>query len=235
MQNYADINLIPIIKRVPGVGDASAFGQRIYSMRIWLKPDVMATYGLVPNDVSAALAEQNIEAAPGQFGEQGGQSFQYTMKYTGRLKNANEFGNMIIRASQNGQILRLSDIARVELGSVSYGSSSTTNGKPSVGVAISQTAGSNAQDVIKGSLQVLQDASKTFPKGINYVSLFNINDFLSASISKVIHYFDRSVHSCIYCCVSVSAGFQIYLNSRNCSAGGYYWHIFLFEFIWIHN
>jgi HAE1 family hydrophobic/amphiphilic exporter-1 len=187
VQNYADINLIPLIKRVPGVGDASAFGQRIYAMRIWLKPDVMATYGLVPSDVSAALAEQNIEAAPGQFGEQGGQAFQYTIKYSGRLKNANEFGNMIIRANPNGQILRLSDIARVELGSVNYGSTSTTNGKPSVGVAISQTAGSNAQDVIKGSLQVLQDASKTFPKGLSYVSLFNINDFLSASISKVIH------------------------------------------------
>lgn len=187
VQNYADINLVPIIKRVPGVGDASAFGQRIYSMRIWLKPDIMATYGLVPGDVSAALAEQNLEAAPGQFGEQGGQSFQYTIKYKGRLKNADEFGNMIIRATPNGQILRLKDIAQVELGSINYGSSSTTNGKPSVGVAISQTAGSNAQDVIKGSLQVLQDASKTFPKGLNYVSLININDFLTASISKVVH------------------------------------------------
>ena len=178
---------MPIIKRVPGVGDASAFGQRIYSMRIWLKPDVMASYGLVPGDVSAALAEQNIEAAPGQFGEQGGQSFQYTLKYKGRLKNADEFGNMIVRATPNGQILRLKDIARVELGAISYGSSSSTNGRPSVGVAISQTAGSNAQEVIKGSLQVLQDASKSFPKGLNYVSLFNINDFLSESISKVLH------------------------------------------------
>ena len=187
VQNYADINLMPIIKRVPGVGDASAFGQRLYSMRIWLKPDVMATYGLIPSDISTALAEQNIEAAPGQFGEQGGQAFQYTIKYTGRLKTVKEFGDMIIRANGNGRILRLSDIGRVELGSINYGSSSSTNGKPSVGVAISQTAGSNAQDVIKGSLQVLQDASTAFPKGLNYISLFNINDFLSASISKVIH------------------------------------------------
>ena len=109
VQNYADINLIPIIKRVPGVGDASAFGQRVYSMRIWMKPDVMATYGLIPADISTALAEQNIEAAPGQFGEQGGQSFQYTIKYKGRLKNAEEFGNMIIRATPGGQILRLKD------------------------------------------------------------------------------------------------------------------------------
>ncbi len=186
VQNYADINLIPIIKRVPGVGDASAFGQMIYAMRIWLKPDVMATYGLVPGDVSAALAEQNIEAAPGQFGEQGKQSFQYTIKYTGRLKNAAAFENIIIRATPGGQILRLKDIAKVELGAQSYGSNSSTNGKPSVGVAISQTAGSNAQDVIKGSLQVLKDASSSFPPGIHYANLFNINDFLSASISKVI-------------------------------------------------
>lgn len=186
VQNYADINLIPIIKRAPGVGDASAFGQMIYAMRIWLKPDVMATYGLVPGDVSAALAEQNIEAAPGQFGEQGKQSFQYTIKYTGRLKNAAAFENIIIRATPGGQILRLKDIAKVELGAQSYGSNSSTNGKPSVGVAISQTAGSNAQDVIKGSLQVLKDASSSFPPGIHYANLFNINDFLSASISKVI-------------------------------------------------
>ncbi len=187
VQNYADINLLPLIKRVPGVGDVSAFGSRVYSMRIWLRPDLMATYGLVPDDVSAALADQNLEAAPGQFGEQGGQAFQYTLKYKGRLKNATEFGNIIIRATPNGQILRLKDIAKVELGSINYGSSSTTNGKPSVVVAISQTAGSNAQEVIKGSLQVLNDASKTFPKGISYVSLINVDDFLSASISKVVH------------------------------------------------
>lgn len=186
VQNYADINLVPLIKRVPGVGDASAFGQKTYAMRIWLKPDVMATYGLVPGDISAALAEQNVEAAPGQFGEQSNQSFQYTIKYKGRLKNAAEFENIIIRATPGGQILRLKDIAEVELGAQNYGSNSTTNGMPSVGVAISQTAGSNAQDVIEGSLQVLKDASSSFPSGIHYVELFNVNDFLSASISKVI-------------------------------------------------
>lgn len=186
LQNYADINLVPLIKRVSGVGDAAAFGQMTYSMRIWLKPDVMATYGLVPGDISAALAEQNVEAALGQFGEQGDQSFQYTIKYKGRLKNAEEFRNIVVKAMPNGHILRLKDIARVELGAISYGSSSTTNGKPSVGVAISQTAGSNAQEVIKGSLQVLDNASASFPNGIHYLALFNINDFLSASISKVL-------------------------------------------------
>jgi len=187
LQNYAEINLTPLIKRVAGVGSATAFGQMDYSMRIWLKPDVMATYGLVPSDISAALAEQNIEAAPGQFGEQGEQSFQYVIKYKGRLKNASEFENIILRSSNNGQLLRLKDIARIELGALNYASSTTTNGKPSVGVAISQTAGSNAKEVIEGSLKVLDDASKTFPKGIHYINLINVNDFLDASIEKVIH------------------------------------------------
>lgn len=187
LQNYANINLIPQIKRVNGVGDATAFGLMDYSMRIWLKPDVMATYGLVPNDVSLALAEQNVEAAPGQFGEQGDQSFQYTLKYSGRLKNEVEFSNIIIKTAENGQILRLKDIARIELGAQSYASTVRFNGKPALGIAINQTAGSNAKDVIEGSIKILDQASLTFPKGVYYTSLVNVNDFLDASIEKVIH------------------------------------------------
>ncbi|MES2456679.1 MAG: efflux RND transporter permease subunit [Bacteroidota bacterium] len=187
LQNYANINLIPQIKRINGVGDASAFGLMDYTMRIWLKPDVMATYGLVPNDVSVALAEQNIEAAPGQFGEQGNESFQYTLKYSGRLKNETEFSNIIVRTGNNGQVLRLKDVARIELGAQSYASSVRFNGKPALGIAINQTAGSNAKEVIEGSLKVLDDASVNFPKGVHYTALININDFLDASIEKVIH------------------------------------------------
>ena len=187
LQNYANINIIPQIKRINGVGDASAFGQLDYSMRIWLKPDVMATYGLVPSDVNAALAEQNIEAAPGQFGEQGNQSFQYTLKYTGRLKDETEFSNIIIRTAANGQILRLKDIARIELGALSYASSVRFNGKPALGIAINQTAGSNAKEVIENSIKALDEASTSFPKGIHYTTLINVNDFLDASIEKVIH------------------------------------------------
>lgn len=186
LQNYAEINLVPLMKRVSGVGEARAFGQMDYAMRIWLKPDVMATYGLIPSDISAVLAEQNIEAAPGQFGERGGQSFQYTLKYKGRLANTSEFENIIIRSGADGQLLRLKDVARLELGAMSYATSSTLNGQPSVGVAISQTAGSNAQTVIQGSLDVLEEASKSFPKGIEYTTLINANDFLDASISKVV-------------------------------------------------
>ncbi|HEX8325995.1 MAG TPA: efflux RND transporter permease subunit [Hymenobacter sp.] len=187
LQNYAEINLVPLIKRVTGVGQSNAFGQMAYSMRLWLRPDVMATYGLVPADISAALAEQNIEAAPGQFGEQGGQSFQYVIKYTGRLKDVSQFENVVVKATPAGQILRLKDIARIELGALSYASTTTTNGKASVGVAVSQTAGSNAKEVIEGSLEVLNNAAKSFPKGIKYVTLVNANDFLDASIEKVIH------------------------------------------------
>src|SRR5690606_5598992 len=186
LQNYAEINLVPLIKRVAGVGEARAFGQMDYSMRIWLKPDIMATYGLIPSDISAALAEQNIEAAPGQFGERGQQSFQYTIKYKGRLANTSEFENIVIRTGDDGKLLRLKDIARIELGAMNYATSSTTNGNPSVGVAISQTAGSNAQLVIEGSLDVLEQASQSFPKGIKYLTLVNANDFLDASISKVV-------------------------------------------------
>ncbi|ACU03405.1 MULTISPECIES: efflux RND transporter permease subunit [Pedobacter] len=187
LQNYANINLIPQIKRINGVGDATAFGLMDYSMRIWLKPEVMATYGLVPNDISVVLAEQNIEAAPGQFGEQGDQSFQYTLKYSGRLKNETEFSNIIVRTAQNGQVLRLKDIARIELGAQSYSSSVKFNGKPALGIAINQTAGSNAKEVIEGAIKVLDESSVNFPKGVHYTALINVNDFLDASIEKVIH------------------------------------------------
>lgn len=187
LQNYANINLVPQIKRIEGVGDVNIFGQKDYSMRIWLRPDVMASYGLVPDDVNAVLAEQNLEAAPGQFGEQGEQSFQYTIKYTGRLKQAEEFGNIVIRTGNNGQLLHLKDIARIELGAQSYGSNSQTDGKPSVGFAISQTAGSNAKEVIDGSLREVEAAAKFFPKGVRFINFVNANDFLDASMEKVIH------------------------------------------------
>lgn len=187
LQNYANINIIPKIKRVTGVGEAMIFGQQDYALRIWLKPDVMASYGLVPADIMSVLSEQNIEAAPGQLGERGNQSFQYTLKYKGRLKSANEFGDIVIRSTTNGEVLRLNDVARVELGAVSYASNSTTNGSPSVGVAIAQTAGSNAQEVIEGCLQVLDESAINFPSGIKYAPLVDANEFLDESITKVIH------------------------------------------------
>jgi HAE1 family hydrophobic/amphiphilic exporter-1 len=188
LQNYADINIVPQIKRVAGVGDAVAAGSMDYAMRVWLKPDVMAAYGVVPNDVTAALAEQNIQAAPGQFGEQGKQSFQYVINYKGTLVDTTEFGNIIIRTlGSKEHVLRLRDIARLELGAMSYAVVTRTNNLPSVAVTVMQSAGSNAQQVIQQSLAVLQDAAKSFPKGVKYVILSNANDFLNASIDKVLH------------------------------------------------
>jgi HAE1 family hydrophobic/amphiphilic exporter-1 len=187
LQNYANINLLPQIKRIEGVGDASVFGSKDYSMRIWLKPDVMATYGLIPDDINTALAEQNVEAAPGKFGENSNQSFQYTIKYKGRLKTPAEFENIVIKSTGNSQVLRLKDVARIELGSQSYAGSTKTNGNPSIGIAINQTAGSNAHELIKQLETTIEGASKSFPPGIKYTSLLNANDFLDASIEKVIH------------------------------------------------
>ncbi|WDF54164.1 efflux RND transporter permease subunit [Mucilaginibacter sp. KACC 22063] len=187
LQNYANINLLPQLKRINGVGDASVFGQQDYSMRIWLKPDVMATYGLVPDDVNAALAEQNIEAAPGKIGENSNQSFQYVLKYKGRLKTPAEFENIVIKSGTNSQLLRLKDIARVELGSLSYSSNSTTNGEPSIAVAVYQTAGSNAHEMIKECEKTIENASKSFPPGVKAIPIFSANEFLDVSIEKVVH------------------------------------------------
>ncbi|NRT14705.1 HAE1 family hydrophobic/amphiphilic exporter-1 [Flavobacterium sp. 28A] len=187
LQNYANINILPKIKRVPGVGEAVIFGQKDYSMRIWLKPDVMGAYGLVPSDISDLLAEQNIEAAPGQLGENSGQSFQYTLKYKGRLQDTKEFEEIVVRSTPNGEVLKLGDVAKIELGAVNYASNTLTNGNQSVAIAVAQTAGSNAQEVIEGALKVLDQSKVNFPKGVNYTTLINANDFLDESITKVIH------------------------------------------------
>ncbi|MDB5026257.1 MAG: hydrophobe/amphiphile efflux family transporter [Mucilaginibacter sp.] len=186
LQNYAKINLVPQIQRVTGVGGVNVFGSKDYSMRIWLKPDVMAQYSLIPSDISDALAEQNIEAAPGKFGENSHQSFEYVIKYRGRLKTAAEFGNIVIKSVGKGQLLHLSDVARVELGSLDYTFNIQTNGLPSLGAAISQTAGSNARDVINESKKILDEAALSFPKGIKLIYLVDANEFLNASIEKVI-------------------------------------------------
>ncbi|MBQ7842146.1 MAG: efflux RND transporter permease subunit, partial [Odoribacter sp.] len=157
-----------------------------YSMRIWLKPDVMAQYKLMPSDVSVALAEQNIEAAPGQFGERGNQSFQYVMKYKGRLQTQEEFENIVIRATSDGEILRLKDIATVELGRLTYGFQNNVNGHPGVTAIIFQTAGSNATTIIQDIQEYLKKVEPTLPPGVKVVELLNANDFLFASIHEVL-------------------------------------------------
>lgn len=185
LENYAKINLIPQVQRVQGVGDAMVMGAD-YSMRIWLQPDKMAQYHLMPTDVSSALAEQNIEAAPGQFGENSRQTYQYTLRYKGRLKSASEFDNIVIRATSDGQVLRLKDIAKVELGRLTYGFSNTINGHTGVSCVVMQTAGSNATQIVKDLTKLLMDSEKSFPPGMKVNIAQNVNDFLFASIEEVV-------------------------------------------------
>ena len=185
IENYMKINVIPQIQRVNGVGDAMVMGAD-YSMRIWLKPDAMAQHNLVPSDVSAALADQNIEAAPGQFGENGGTAFQYVMRYRGRLITPEEFDKIIIRADKDGNVLYLKDVATMELGRVSYGFKGKTNGHPAASAIIFQTAGSNATQVIKDVEAKINEAGKELPNGLEFNVSMNTNDFLYASIEEVI-------------------------------------------------
>ena len=185
IENYAKINLIPEVQRVKGVGDANVMGQD-YSMRIWLKPDVMAQYNLVPSDISGVLAEQNIEAAPGQFGERGNQTFQYTIRYKGRLQQTEEFEDIVIKALPNGEVLRLGDVARIELGRLAYTFNNTVNGHQAVTCIVFQMAGTNATETINNLLDVISKAEESLPAGLKINVAQNANDFLYASIHEVI-------------------------------------------------
>ena len=185
IENYAKINLIPEIQRVKGVGDANVMGMD-YSMRIWLKPDVMAQYNLVPSDISGVLAEQNIEAAPGQFGERGNQTFQYTIRYKGRLQQTEEFEDIVIKALPNGEVLRLGDVARIELGRLAYTFNNTVNGHKAVTCIVFQMAGTNATETINNLLDVIHKAEESLPAGLKINVAQNANDFLYASIHEVI-------------------------------------------------
>ncbi|RAJ36983.1 efflux RND transporter permease subunit [Pedobacter cryoconitis] len=186
LDNYLRINIMPQMKRVNGVGSTQIYGMQEYSMRIWLKPDAMANQGLIPDDIVAALKEQNIEAAPGKLGENSNQSVQYTLKYTGRLAEVKQFEDIILRSAKQGGLLRLKDVAQVEFGAQDYTTSLITQGKVSSGGAISQTSGANARELIIACEDILKEASKDFPPGVTYHTFLNANDFLDASIEKVI-------------------------------------------------
>lgn len=183
--NYISINLKPEILRISGVGELMIMGGD-YSMRVWMKPDVMAQYGLIPSDVTMALAEQNIESAVGSLGENSTETYQYTMKYKGRLLTPEEFGDIVIRSTDDGEVLKLKDIAEVELGKESYAYVGQTNGKPGISCMVFQTAGSNATEVNNKIDAFLQEASKDFPKGVEMVQMMSVNDFLYASIHEVV-------------------------------------------------
>ena len=200
MENYANINLIPEVKRVTGVGDANVMGMD-YSMRIWLKPDIMAQYKLIPNDVVAALSEQNIEAAPGQLGERGKQTFQYTLRYKGRLQQPAEFEEIVIKALENGEVLRLKDIARIELGRLAYTFNNTVNGHKSVSCIVYQMAGTNATQTISDIEKLLEDYSAKLPSGLKINIAQNANDFLFASIHEVVKTLIEAFCHCYSCSI----------------------------------
>ncbi len=186
LTNYANINIVPALKRIQGVGDVQSPGLKTYAMRIWLKPDVMKQYNLMPSDISGLLAEQNIEAAPGQFGEQSDVAYEYAMRYTGRFKTAEEFGNIIISSDANGQTLKLKDVADIELGGQQYTVSMKNNNIPSVMGMVQQIAGSNANEIAKQVKAELEEQAKLFPPGMIYKINYDVTEFLYASIEEVI-------------------------------------------------
>ena len=185
LANYLDINVIPQIKRIEGVGDVMELGDT-YSMRIWLKPERMAQYGLVPSDITAILGEQNIEAPTGSLGESSKNVFQFTMKYRGRLKSVEEFRNTVVRSREDGSILRLQDVAEVELGTMTYSFRSEMDSQPAVLYMIFQTAGSNATAVNKEITAQMERMEKNLPAGTEFVTMMSSNDFLFASIHNVV-------------------------------------------------
>lgn len=183
--NYLNINVIPELQRIEGVGNVMSFGSA-YSMRLWLKPSVMAQYGLMPSDISAALAQQNIVASPGSLGLDGDATYQYTLKYKGRLTDAEEYKNIVLRSLDDGSVLRLGDVAEVELGAVSYGFKGFIDGQPGTNFMVSQVAGANATEVNNRITKRLEELSKDLPSGLEFVTVVSSNDFLYASIYTVV-------------------------------------------------
>jgi hydrophobe/amphiphile efflux-1 (HAE1) family protein len=185
LNNYLKINVVPRIQRISGVGEVQAMGSD-YAMRIWLKPDVMAQYGLVPADITNVLGQQNIESPTGTLGEDSKNTFQYTLRYRGRYENADEYGNLVIKALPNGDVLRLKDVARIELGSASYSYDSEVNGKPGAVCMVMQTAGSNANEIITNIDALEKEINSELPEGVVLTDLMSNKEFLDASISNVV-------------------------------------------------
>ncbi len=189
--NFADINLLPELKRVDGVGYADILGNREYAMRIWLKPDRMLAYKISADEVMEALSAQSLEASPGKTGESSGkrsQSFEYVLKYSGRFTTKEQYGNVILRSSSDGEILRLKDVANIDFGSSMYDIYSNLNGRPSAAIVLKQSYGSNASQVIENvKAKLAEIKSNSFPKGMDYEISYDVSKFLDASIEKVLH------------------------------------------------
>ena len=186
LSNYADVNIIPEMKRIEGIGSCEAIGLKTYTMRMWLDPVKMHDLKLMPSDIVAALSEQNIEAAPGKFGEQSERQYEYSMKYTGRLKTPEQFGDMIIKTDDDGHILRVKDVAKVEMGALYYTVESQINGKPGVMMMVTQRAGSNATQIANDVKATGEKLQQNFPPGMELVYMQDVTEFISASQHEVI-------------------------------------------------
>src|SRR5882757_2493321 len=187
LQNYAKINLIPKLQRIPGVADAQPFGTKDYSMRIWLKPDRLVANNLSPIEVTSAIKDQSLEAAAGRLGQGSKEVYEYVLKYKGKLNKNEDYENVIVKSNSDGSVIRLKDVARVEFGSYTYSSNSTLNGHPTTGIAIQQLSGSNANDILTNAEQLLDKFSKQLPKGLHSTIMYNSKEFLDASIEQVKH------------------------------------------------
>ena len=186
IQNYLNINVLPELKRINGVGDVNVFGAKTYAMRVWLHPEKLQAYQLMPQDVIAAINEQSREAAAGSLGQNDAQAFEYVLRYSGRYKNEDQYKNIIIKALGGGEFLYLKDVATVELDAEGYNAVSYANGNPGVSMGIFQTPGSNAQEIIQEVHAKMQDLSNDFPEGVDYYVNFDTNEFLTASVNKVV-------------------------------------------------
>ncbi len=188
LANYAQINILPEIKRIQGVGQALIFGgSKDYSMRVWLNPSQMASYNLTPAEVLVSIQDKNLEAAPGKFGESSNEAFEYVIKYKGKLNQPLDYENIIIRSNPDGSMLRLKDVAKVEFGAYTYGNYTRVNGKPGVNMGVMQLSGSNSSEIQTAVAKLMEKASKDFPKGVKHLILYNTKDSLDLSINQVIH------------------------------------------------
>ena len=232
LTNYNNINIVPMLKRINGVGDVHIPGMKTYSMRIWLQPDKMKQYGLVPSDISGALAEQNIEAAPGSFGEQSKLKFEYTMRYKGRLKTPEEYGNIIISSNTNGQTLHLRDVAKVELGGLMYSVAMRNNGQPAVLGMVNQVAGSNATQIADDVKAALADAQKTDASRDESDDRTGCNRVPFCIYRGSYSY--TGYHTCvgILRCVCLLARLPFDSNSYDCCASSLDWYVLLPMGLW---
>ncbi len=186
LENYLNINVIPGLKRITGVGDAEEFGGKNYSMRIWLDPQKLQAYKLNPTEVTAAISSQSLEAAAGTLGQNSGSSYEYTIKYKGKYNKVSEYENIVLKALDGGRILRLKDVAKVELDALGYTSFSESKGRVAIAMGISQTPGANAHAVVQNIEKYLKSIESSLPEGVTYSINFNVNTFLNAAISKVV-------------------------------------------------